>query len=95
MATRNKKRRNLSVASNDGTSPKKTKTAMMTSLECPGKNFLQNLFKKISKGQFISKALFDVIVSTKKQTKIFLSFYATSKIGQIKKRIQIITYITR
>ena len=48
MATRNKKRRHLSVASNDGTSPKKTKTAMMTSLECPGNFFLQNLFKKIS-----------------------------------------------
>ena len=65
------------MASNDGTSPKKTKTAMMTSLECPGKNFLQNLFKKISKGQFISKALFDVIVSTKKQT-IFLKIFFPS-----------------
>ena len=45
MATRNKKRRHLSVASNDGTSPKKTKTAMMTSLECPG-NFFYKTFSK-------------------------------------------------
>ena len=35
MATKNKKRRYLSVGSNDGTSPEKTKATIMTSLECP------------------------------------------------------------
>jgi hypothetical protein len=44
----------------------------------------------VAKGQLISELLLDVFIWTKKRTKMFLYFCPTSKIGQIKKRIQII-----